>query len=263
MLVRSWGEAKQPRQAEREQIAALRGDQRMQLVEDDALERAEQIRRVSGGEQQRQLLRRGEQDLRRVAALALALRGRRVAGARLDADRQAHLGDRRFQVARDIDGERLERRDVERVQAALAAHVAAGRDEFSFFAARSRRTSGAAQLHQARQKSGQRLAAAGRRDQQDRTAGLCFAQKFELMGARRPAAAGEPACENVREDCGPLKNAHQAEVTAACGAVEACATTTRLSTGTPFSLRTETSERDARASPASLSARRMCGSPWA
>ena len=91
----------------------------MQLVEDDALERAEQIRRVGGGEQQRQLLRRGQQDLRRVAALALALGGRRVAGARLDADRQAHLGDRRFQVARDIDSERLERRDVERVQAAL------------------------------------------------------------------------------------------------------------------------------------------------
>ena len=79
-----------------------------------------------------------------------------------------------------------------------------------------------------------------------------FAQKFELMGARRPAAAGEPARENVREDCGPLENGHQTEVTAACGAVEACATTTRPSTGTPFSLRTETSERDARASPASV-----------
>ena len=103
------------------QIAALRGDERMQLVEHDAPERAEQIRRVGRGEQQRQLLRRGQQDVGRIAALALALRCGRVAGAGLDADRQAHLGDRRFEVARDVDGERLERRDVERVQAALAA----------------------------------------------------------------------------------------------------------------------------------------------
>ena len=107
----------QPRQPEREQIAALAGDQRMQFVEHDALERAEQIRRVGGGQQQRKLLRRRQQDVRRIAALALALGGRGVAGAGLDADRQAHLGDRRFQVARDIDGQRLERRDVERVQA--------------------------------------------------------------------------------------------------------------------------------------------------
>ncbi len=164
-------EAKQPRQAEREQIAALRGHQRVQLVEDHALERAEQIRRVGGGEQQRHLLRRGQQNLRRIATLALALRGRRVAGAGLDADRQPHLGNRRFQIARDIDGKRLERRDVERVQAAVAADAAAGRDELSPCAAacgNDRR----AQLHQARQKSGQRLAAAGRRDQQHRAPGL-------------------------------------------------------------------------------------------
>ena len=101
----------------------------MQLVEHHAAQRAEQIRRVGRGEDQRQLLGRGEQDVRRVAALALALRGRRVAGAGLDADRQPHLGDRRLEVARDVDRERLQRRDVERVQPALAAHVAAGGDE--------------------------------------------------------------------------------------------------------------------------------------
>ena len=63
----------------------------MQLVEHDALEAAEQIGRVGAGQQQRELLGRGEQDVGRIAALALALRGRRVAGAGLDADRQAHL----------------------------------------------------------------------------------------------------------------------------------------------------------------------------
>ena len=97
----------------------------MQLIENDAAERAEQIGRVGGGEQQRQLFRRGEQNVRRIAALALALCSRGVAGAGLDADRQPHFRDRRFQIARNVDRERLQRRDVERVQAALAPHLAA------------------------------------------------------------------------------------------------------------------------------------------
>ncbi len=200
----------------------------MQLVENDAAERAEQIRRIGGGEQQRQLLRRRQQNLRRIAALALALRGRRVAGAGLDADRQLHFGDRRFEIARDIDGERLQRRNVERVQAAVAAHVAAGRDkplsspacgggrraklarrgQVGSVVAPARPLPNpppqagegvAAQLHQARQKSGQRLAAAGRRDQQHRAAGLRLGQKLQLVCARRPAAAGEPAREHLRQ----------------------------------------------------------------
>ena len=47
----------------------------MQLVEHDTLEAAEQVWRIGAGEQQRKLLRRGQQDVRRIAALALALRG--------------------------------------------------------------------------------------------------------------------------------------------------------------------------------------------
>ena len=43
-------DGEQPRQAEREQIAALRRDQRMQFIEDHALERAEQEWRIVGGE---------------------------------------------------------------------------------------------------------------------------------------------------------------------------------------------------------------------
>ena len=124
-------DGEQPREPEREQIAALRHHQRMQLVEDHAPERAEQIGRVGRGEQQRELLRRGEQDVGRIAPLALALRGRRVAGAGLDADRQLHLGDRPLEIARDVDRERLQRRDVERVQPAGAAHAAAGGDELA------------------------------------------------------------------------------------------------------------------------------------
>ena len=188
---------------------------------------------------------------RRIAALALALRGRRVAGAGLDADRQAHLGDRPFQIARDVDRQRLQRRDVERVQPAVAADVAAGGDELGLVVRAPRtaavspppwrersgggvadfatavvantaplptlprkgggsrprtrrgcsplRLRGRTQLHQRRQKSRQRLAGAGRRDQQHRAAGARLRQQLELMRARRPAAACEPARKRFRQ----------------------------------------------------------------
>ena len=113
----------------------------MQLVEDHALERAEQIRRIVGGEEERELLGRGEQNVGRIAALTLALRDRRVAGAGFEADRQPHLGDRTLQVARDVNGERLQRRNVEGVQAAGAADAAAGGNEL-FSQRRSRERGG-------------------------------------------------------------------------------------------------------------------------
>ena len=70
-------------------------DERMELVEDDAAEAAEEAPRVARGDQQRHLLGRGQKNVRRVGLLALALVHRRVAGSRLQPDRQAHLGDRR------------------------------------------------------------------------------------------------------------------------------------------------------------------------
>ena len=79
-------ELAQPRQAERQQMAALGGDQRMQLVEDDIAQVLEEALGVRRGDQQRQLLRRGQQDVGRVELLALALVRRRVAGAGLDRD---------------------------------------------------------------------------------------------------------------------------------------------------------------------------------
>ncbi len=123
---------KQPRQIERQQIAAFRRDQRMQFVQHHALERAEQKRRVGTGEQQRDLFRRGEQNVRRIAALALTFRHRRVAGAGLEANGQTHFRHRRFEVARDVHRKRLQRRNVQRVQPALAADIAAGGDETLF-----------------------------------------------------------------------------------------------------------------------------------
>ena len=208
----------QPRQPERQQIAALGGDQRVQLVEHDALQRREQKRRVVGRQQQRQLLGRGEQDVRRIAPLPLPPRHRRVAGAGLDLDRQPHLGDRRFQIARDIDRERLQRRDVEGVEAAAALHAAAGGDEAlralrgeasrvtrrdpSPAAGGGEKARSSDQFHQRRQKSGQRLAGAGGRDQQRRAIVAGFCEQRQLMIARRPAARREPSPKTVRQQLG-------------------------------------------------------------
>ena len=110
-------DAGQARKIERQEVAALRCNKRVQLVENDALERAEQIGRIGGCQEQRELLRSGQQHIGRMAALALAFRRRRVAGSRLDAKPQPHFGDRNFQIAGDVDRERFQRRNIKRVQA--------------------------------------------------------------------------------------------------------------------------------------------------
>ena len=110
-------QASQPRQAERQQIAALRGD---------AASGVRRARRSAGPRKARGASRR-RSAARAARAWSAGCRAasscwrwrwrmRRVAGAGLDADRQAHLGDRLLEVARDVDGQRLQRRDVERVQ---------------------------------------------------------------------------------------------------------------------------------------------------
>ena len=109
------GDRAQPRQIERQQIAALAGDDGVQLVEDDAAQVGEQGERVRRGEQQRDLLGRRQEDVRRALALALALCDGRVAGARLDRYAEPQIGDGPAEVALDVDGQRFQRRDVERV----------------------------------------------------------------------------------------------------------------------------------------------------
>src|SRR5262249_49714647 len=89
------------------------------------------------------------------------------------------------------DRQRLERRDVQRVQA--AGPWRASRQTTQPRLWRCRYSAALAQLNQARQKSSQRLAAAGGRDQQHRAAGARLGQELELMRARRPSALGEPA----------------------------------------------------------------------
>ena len=91
----------------------------MQLVEDHVAQAGEEAPRVRRGEEQRELLGRGEQDVGRIELLALALVSG-VSPVRVSMrDRQPHLADRLAEVALDVDGERLERRDVERVDAAM------------------------------------------------------------------------------------------------------------------------------------------------
>ena len=113
------GDGSEPGKIERQQVAALGGGERMQLIEDDGGQPGKELRRVGVGEQQGHLLGRCEQHVGRADALARLARGRGIAGARLDADRKAHLLDRSEQVAMHVGGERLERRDIERVDAAL------------------------------------------------------------------------------------------------------------------------------------------------
>ena len=75
-------------------------------------------RRVGQGEQHGEAFGRGQQD---VAAASARWRRRSVgggvAGAGLDGDGQRHVRDRAGQVARDVGGQRLQRADIERVQA--------------------------------------------------------------------------------------------------------------------------------------------------
>jgi hypothetical protein len=67
-----------------------------------------------------------------------------------------------------------------------------------------------AQLHQRRKKSRQRLAGAGRRDQQHRAAGARLRQEFKLMRTRFPAALRKPARKRLgqRHGFGSFENGH-------------------------------------------------------
>ncbi len=76
----------QPRQAERQEVAALRGPGGVHLVDDHASEVLEIQPRALPGAEQRQLLGRGQQHVGRLDALALAAGLTGVAGAALGLD---------------------------------------------------------------------------------------------------------------------------------------------------------------------------------
>ncbi len=178
------GERAEPGEPKGEEVAALAGDERVELIEDHRVEVGEETGRVGGGEEERHLLGRGEQDVGRLELLPLALVDRRVAGARLDRDREAHLADRRLEVPRDVDGERLERRDVEGVDAAALRPV-------------DRRP--LVERRQRRQEAGEGLPRPGRCNQQRRPSLTRLPKQFQLMRPRRPSARREPRREGRGE----------------------------------------------------------------
>jgi hypothetical protein len=117
-------ERRQPRQAEGQVVAALGRGEGVQLVDDHALQaEAKKRRGIEIAQQQRQRLRRGHQEIGRPFALAQAAALRRVAGAALGTHRQLHLGKRLFEVPADVGRQRLEGRDVERMQLTLSLLV--------------------------------------------------------------------------------------------------------------------------------------------
>ena len=164
------------REIEREQVTALRGDDGVQLIEDHAPQVGEKMCGIRARQQQRQLFRRRQQDIGRVHALPLALGDRRVAGTRLDANAEAQIRHGTTKIALDVDGECLQRRNIERVQPRAVRRLG--------------------EFHEARQEAGQRLAGAGWRNQQRVLAALGGGEKIELMLAWRPPARCEPGLED-------------------------------------------------------------------
>ncbi len=165
------------RHAEGQLVAALRAGKRVHLVDDDRGEAPEHPGRIVERQHDRQALGRRQQDVRRLLALAGAAVLRRVAGAGLDRDAEPHLGHRRIEVAGDVDRERLQRADIERVDAGARAGV---------------------QVDERGQEPGKRLAAAGRRGEQHQLARFGGGQHLQLMRPRRPAPRGKPAGEGFR-----------------------------------------------------------------
>ena len=180
-------EGGEPRQPQRQQVAALGIVECVQFVQHHRLQILKQLRRPRMRHQQRQLFRRGQQYVRRDMALALAPRQWRVAGAGFDAHIQRHLCHWRFQVAGDIHCQGLQRRDVERVQAGFA-------DAFLFVG----------KVNQTGQETSQSLAAAGWRHQQHAVTAPGMVHQRQLVRAGRPAARLEPGFEKRRQHGRPL-----------------------------------------------------------
>src|SRR5262245_15540209 len=165
----------------------------MQFVEYDAPERAKHVGRISARDEQRKLLRRGEQDVGRITPLTLTLRCRSVAGPRFEPDIQVYLLYRDFQIACDVNRKCLQRRDVQSVEALRANEAAPGRLQFA------RSYIPLAQFDERWQKTRERLAASGRRNQQRGSPCPRLRQQIKLMRARPPATACEPAREAIRQ----------------------------------------------------------------
>ncbi len=161
------------------------------LVHDDRLDPAQRLARLRG-EHQEQRLGRGDQDVRRGGAEPAAVGRAGVAGAQPDGDVGGgdaepvggvpDAGQRRPQVALDVDGERLERGDVEHPAALLLL----------------RRGRGGEPVDRPQERR-QRLAGAGRRDHQGVAAGRDGLPGADLGGGRLRERGLEPGARGLAE----------------------------------------------------------------
>ena len=99
----------EPGEVQRQQIPTPCIGKGMQLVDDDGTKVLKHLHRLPRRQQQRELFRRGQQDVRWGLLLPLPLRLRRVTGACFKRHRQCHLPDRRIEILRDVVGQRLQR----------------------------------------------------------------------------------------------------------------------------------------------------------
>ncbi len=175
------------------QIATLGIVHGVQFVEHDG----SSVSRTSAsafarGKQKRELFRRREQDVGRRCASGAGGVAVEVSPVRVSMRMGRPISATGvFEIARDVDRERFQRRNIERVHARWARRLLRGELRCEF--------------DQAGQKSRQRLAAARRRDEQHGLARACgmFDQR-ELMRPRRPAARGEPRSKTLRKGLGDL-----------------------------------------------------------
>jgi hypothetical protein len=173
--------------------AALVRRQSVNLVDDHRARRREHAAPGLGSDQDVQRFRRRHHDVRRLAAHALALRGRRVAGphegADLDIGEAARLqlrpdsGEWRLEVLLDVVRERLQRRDVDDLRRVREPAFEALPHE-SVDRGEERR---------------ERLARPGRRRDDDVLAGRDRRPRLELRPRRLGEAALEPGGDGRME----------------------------------------------------------------
>ena len=194
---RSPQSAVEPLQRQRQMRAALVGRQRVDLVDDHGARGRQHRAARLRAQQHVERLRRRDDDVRRaLRAHALALGLRRVAGAHPGADldvgqpllaqRLADAGQRRLEVALDVVGQRLERRDVDDLGLVLEAALQPLPH----------------QRVDRRQEGGERLARAGRRGDQHVAPGLDRRPGLGLRRRGRSEAAGEPRGDRGMEQGG-------------------------------------------------------------
>ncbi len=191
-------ESGQALERDRQMRAALVGRHRMDLVDDHGPRRRQHFAAGFRTEQDVQRFRRRHDDVRRRPAHPLPFPRRRVAGAHPGADldigqplsRQsfADAGKRGFEVALNVVGQRLQRRDVDdlRLVREAAIHPLAN------------------QGINRREKGGERLAGPCRCSDQGMSARLDRRPRFGLRGGRRGKTALEPFGDSGMEQMGPV-----------------------------------------------------------